>query len=297
MKLSQRILPLLIPTLVMIVLSPVSAETVPLKLEGGTFVVPVVVNNQITLNFTIDSGAADVSIPEDVFSTLTRTGTIARSDYQGVQQYQLADGSPVLSQRVRIRSLKVGSVEVRNVIASVAPLAATLLLGQSFLARLPSWSIDNQRHVLVINQSPSDVSRGNSPEAQAERGHVQHAQPPDWLKIGTYTDGKGTVYVDTSSVTITNTVRRAWVQVIYAPQTQRGVSDATKWVSSVVMRQAVNCEQETIRLDEFTFYFEDGSTDRPPAATLPTKWEPVSPVGAAEKEMQVICGVGTQSAD
>ena len=56
------------------------------------------------------------------------------------------------------------------------------------------------------------------------------------------------------------------------------------------MRQAVNCEQETIRLDKFTFYLEDGSTDRPPAATLATKWEPVSPVGATEKEMQVICG-------
>ena len=58
----------------MIVLSPVSAETVPLKLEGRTFLIPVVVNNQIILNFTIDSGAADVSIPEDVFSTLTGTG-------------------------------------------------------------------------------------------------------------------------------------------------------------------------------------------------------------------------------
>jgi hypothetical protein len=34
--------------------------------------VPVVINDKITLDFTIDIGAADVSIPADVFSTLRR---------------------------------------------------------------------------------------------------------------------------------------------------------------------------------------------------------------------------------
>jgi hypothetical protein len=33
-------------------------------------------NDAITLDFTIDSGAADVSIPADVVMTLMRTGTI-----------------------------------------------------------------------------------------------------------------------------------------------------------------------------------------------------------------------------
>ena len=46
----------------------------PLKKEGGTFVVPVEINGAITLDFTVDSGAADVSVPADVFSTLARTG-------------------------------------------------------------------------------------------------------------------------------------------------------------------------------------------------------------------------------
>jgi hypothetical protein len=42
------------------------AEGIPLLVQGGTFVIPVQINGQITLNFTIDSGAADVSIPADV---------------------------------------------------------------------------------------------------------------------------------------------------------------------------------------------------------------------------------------
>jgi hypothetical protein len=47
---------------------------------GGTFAVPVRINDAITLEFVVDSGAADVSIPADVFLTLTRTGTLGRAD-------------------------------------------------------------------------------------------------------------------------------------------------------------------------------------------------------------------------
>src|SRR6516162_2433738 len=81
--------------------TPVLSETIPLKSDGGTFVVPVVINDKITLNFTLDSGAADVSIPADVFSTLVRTGTILKSDYIDTQVYELADGTKSRSQRFR----------------------------------------------------------------------------------------------------------------------------------------------------------------------------------------------------
>jgi predicted aspartyl protease len=36
---------------------------VPLKMDGGIFVVPVQINGTMTLDFVIDSGAADVSVP------------------------------------------------------------------------------------------------------------------------------------------------------------------------------------------------------------------------------------------
>ena len=42
---------------------------IPLKSLGGTFVVPVFINGAITLNFVVDSGAADVSVPADVVGT------------------------------------------------------------------------------------------------------------------------------------------------------------------------------------------------------------------------------------
>ena len=77
--------------------NPSSLVEVPLKKDRGTFVVPVQINGAITLDFTIDSGASDVSVPADVFSTLTRTGTIKSADIIGERTYVLADGSKAQS--------------------------------------------------------------------------------------------------------------------------------------------------------------------------------------------------------
>ncbi len=123
---------------------------VPLHRDGGTFTVPVTINGDLTLGFTIDSGATDVSIPADVVLTLIRTGSITDNDFLGTQVYVLADGSKVPSQTFRIRSLKVGGRILDNVIAAVGSVRGRPLLGQSFLRRFNSWSIDNKRQVLKL---------------------------------------------------------------------------------------------------------------------------------------------------
>ena len=102
--------------------------------------------------------------------TLLRTGTIAESDFLGTQKYRLADGSTVPSQQFVIRSLKVGDRTLENVTGSIAPVEGSLLLGQSFLRRFKSWSIDNQRETLILRPI-SDVA--NLPVAP-----TQPATPP-----------------------------------------------------------------------------------------------------------------------
>jgi len=124
---------------------------IPIEIEGGTFIVPVTINAKITLKFTIDSGASDVVVPADVVSTLIRTGSIAKADFLGEEQYQLADGSIVPSPVFLIRSLRVGDKVVSDVKASVAPARGSLLLGQSFLNRFNSWSVDNRQRLLFLN--------------------------------------------------------------------------------------------------------------------------------------------------
>jgi uncharacterized protein len=129
---------------------PVIGLRIPLHLEGGAFTVPVLINKTLVLNFVLDSGAADVSIPADVVLTLMRTGTIGDADFLGRQTYRLADGSTVPSETFRIKSLTIAGKVIENVTGSVAPVQGHLLLGQSFLRRFKSWSIDNQRQVLVL---------------------------------------------------------------------------------------------------------------------------------------------------
>ena len=82
--------------------------------SGGIYQVPVLINDELKLNFIVDSGASDVSIPSDVVLTLIRTGTIKKSDFIGTEEYRLADGSPVESKTFIVRSLKVGDRTVTD---------------------------------------------------------------------------------------------------------------------------------------------------------------------------------------
>jgi uncharacterized protein len=127
-----------------------SSIGVPLKMDSGILVVPVEINGTMKLDFVIDSGAADVSVPADVVSTLKRAGTIKESDFVGQRTYVLADGSKSQSATFMIRSLRVGDMVVENVRGSVASSQGSLLLGQSFLERFKSWSIDNTKHELLL---------------------------------------------------------------------------------------------------------------------------------------------------
>ncbi len=128
------------------------AIEIPLhRRDGGVHTVAVKINDAFTLDFLVDSGSASVSIPADVVQALVRLGTLAPGDFLGAKDYRLADGSLLPSQTFRIRSLTVGGVVVQGVTGSMAPVHGRPLLGQSFLSRFRSWSIDNGRQVLVLD--------------------------------------------------------------------------------------------------------------------------------------------------
>jgi predicted aspartyl protease/uncharacterized protein len=131
---------------------PPGTEEIALRNNGGVYVVPVRINGAITLDFIVDSGASDVLIPADVAMTLARTGTIAPGDFIGDREYRVADGSTLKSERFLLRELKVGDRVLSNVVASIGSVKGEPLLGQSFLARVGAWSIDNDRHLLALGR-------------------------------------------------------------------------------------------------------------------------------------------------
>ncbi len=134
---------------------PATTTSIPMKKDGGVYVVPVSINGAATIDCIVDSGASDVNIPAEVYRKLVREGKVQQSDLLGTQDYVLADGSSESGRTIRIKSLKVGSITVTNVVASIGGNGSSALLGQSFLERFHSWSLDNTRHALVLIGPPS----------------------------------------------------------------------------------------------------------------------------------------------
>ena len=125
---------------------------IPLVRMSGGLIAPVVINNTLKLNFIVDSGASDVSIPSDVFARLVRANTVTQADITGIRNYKNADGEVFQSKTFVIRSLKIGNIEAPRVQAKVSPSNAPPLLGQSFLKRFKSWSIDNSTQELILQR-------------------------------------------------------------------------------------------------------------------------------------------------
>jgi clan AA aspartic protease (TIGR02281 family) len=153
-----------------------AASEIPLRKYGGIYTLPVRINGAVTLNFILDSGASEVTISADVANTLLRTGIISKEDFLPGWKYRLADGSTLSGSRFKIRELELGGVKIPNVTATVVPATGAHLLGQSFLSRIPHWSIDNERHLLVI--SDLKTTESSSPSEELKYDPSRSLDPP-----------------------------------------------------------------------------------------------------------------------
>ncbi len=130
-----------------------STTSIPLTKEGGVFHVKATVNSGIALTFVVDSGAADVTLPDFVGKTLFASGSLQKADIVGTSKYSLADGSTVTGTVVNLKSLTLGDVTIRNVRASIFPNdSGSLLLGQSALQKLGKWRINTTPNRLEITR-------------------------------------------------------------------------------------------------------------------------------------------------
>ena len=129
----------------------VGKNEAPIVAARGALYVGAVLDQTVKARFIVDSGATDVSISPEVARRLIRSGQLTHADYRGRVMTELADGSRVSSQQFTLRSIRVGDREVRNVTATISNQRGALLLGQSFLRRFRSWSVDNRRRVLVLD--------------------------------------------------------------------------------------------------------------------------------------------------
>jgi hypothetical protein len=144
--------------LLLLVLVACLAEDVPLSRDGGVWKVPVRVNQVVSLDFIVDSGASEVCIPADVVGTLLRAGTVQKADMLPSGIATLADGSRHTAGRFKIRQLELGTLTLTDVDASITPARGPLLLGESCLQRLPGgWRLDYDHRIMRIGDEPAPV--------------------------------------------------------------------------------------------------------------------------------------------
>jgi len=127
-------------------------DEIPLHKENHTYSVSVLVNGLIPVPFVLDTGASDVLLPADIVFTLLRTGTLKASDFVGYRTYVLADGRELPSAELKIKELRVGKYIAHDVTAAIGRLGSDPLLGQSFLSRFGSATIDYNRNVLILSR-------------------------------------------------------------------------------------------------------------------------------------------------
>ena len=125
-------------------------EEIPFTKESGVCKVKCAING-LPLHFIFDTGATDVSISSVEATFMAKNDFLSSSDIIGKQNYQTADGNITEGTVINLKDVKLGSLHLNNIKASVVRnQAAPLLLGQSVLSKLGKIEIDNTKKVLRI---------------------------------------------------------------------------------------------------------------------------------------------------
>jgi hypothetical protein len=111
----------------------------------------------------------------------------------------------------------------------------------------------------------------------------------EWVSVDTQKNGMES-FVDISSIRVEGGIRRFWTKDVPLPKTMRGpVGNTDKWLSYLLAREAINCDDETYRVESKEAYWDDGTNLSAPEESLPTAWKPILPESRAEVETRLVC--------
>ena len=145
-------------------------SSVIIKMEkvGGVYMIPAKVNG-LPLKFIFDTGASEVSISLTEAIFMAKNGYLGESDIEGTSFAQLADGSVTENTRIKIKSIEIGELLIRDVSATIIHNAdAPLLLGQSAIKKLGRIEFDSDN--LIIHTSAR--AKGTNAVVVDERSQI-----------------------------------------------------------------------------------------------------------------------------
>lgn len=125
---------------------------VPFEEQGGVKLIDVMINGQFTVKMILDSGCSGTLISMAEAKYLYDKGCFTEEDILGTTQSQIADGSIVENMVINLRQLVIGNqIVCNNVTATVSSnTEAPLLLGNEVLNRVPSYSVDNEKKLIIF---------------------------------------------------------------------------------------------------------------------------------------------------
>lgn len=126
--------------------------TIPVEIsDHSTYLVAKV--NGIDMKFMIDTGCSDMQITSAEYFHMKHLGAVSDSDIVDRVKCVYADNSSNECPVVRIKSINVGGIEVKNIDCTVQENAeSSLLLGQEILKQLGEISIDYNNKQLKIKR-------------------------------------------------------------------------------------------------------------------------------------------------
>lgn len=126
-----------------------SQTIVQMEYDGGVYKIPCSINGA-KMNFILDTGAHAVCLSVGMAELLLEYGYISKNDFGDIGASTTADGSVVEHLELMIKDIEIGGLHLKNVKAVIiASQSASLLMGQSALQKLGSYTINGDK--LVIN--------------------------------------------------------------------------------------------------------------------------------------------------
>ena len=125
---------------------------VKMRESGGVYLIPITVNG-LALDFIFDTGASNVSISIAEALVMARQGKITDEDIVTKEQaFSDAVGNISVGMVVRLRTLEIGDITLKDVEATVVDNArAPLLLGQTALGKFSKVTIDYDASTIEFN--------------------------------------------------------------------------------------------------------------------------------------------------
>ena len=135
-------------------------ERIKMTYENGVYTMPCEVNG-LRMNFIFDTGASSVCISPTEFLFMVKNGYINEKDLdKGYTLTQVANGDIEENMVINLKEVKVGSKKIKNIRAVVSnSINAPLLLGQSVIRRLGSWTLEGDYLILKNGKNKNDETK------------------------------------------------------------------------------------------------------------------------------------------